>query len=109
MVCGRKRGCSSMKAVKPTHRAHVFFGGRVQGVGFRYTAEAIAQKLGLTGWVKNLPDGRVEIVCEGSKEKIAELLSGIRDGTLARYIQKTDCVWEDPTNEYEDFRVEFHY
>ena len=97
-----------MKAVKPTHRVHVFYGGRVQGVGFRYTAEAIAHRLGLTGWVKNLPDGRVEIVCEGPKEKIDTLLSEVQQG-LARHIQKTDCVWEAPTNEYEDFRVEFHY
>ena len=98
-----------MKAVKPTHRVHVFYGGRVQGVGFRYTAEAMAQRLGLTGWVKNLPDGRVEIVCEGPKEKIEAFFSEIHQGMLGRHIQKTDCVWEDPTNEYEDFRVEFHY
>ena len=98
-----------MKATKPTHRAHLYYGGRVQGVGFRYTAEAIAHRLGLTGWVKNLPDGRVEIVCEGSKEKIDSLLSEIQQSQLGRHIQKTDCVWEEPTNEYDDFRVEFHF
>ena len=98
-----------MKAIRSTHRAHLFYGGRVQGVGFRYTAEAVAHGLGLTGWVKNLPDGRVEVVCEGSKEKIDAFISEIQQGVLGRHIQKTDCVWEDPTNEYDDFRVEFHY
>ena len=53
-----------------THRAHVFYSGRVQGVGFRYTAQALALDLGLVGWVKNLPDNRVELVCEGTKEII---------------------------------------
>ena len=92
-----------------TCRTHVFYGGRVQGVGFRYTAESIAHRLGLTGWVKNLPDGRVELVCEGPKEKIETLFTEIQEGSLGRYIKKVDCVWEDPTNEYQDFRVEFHY
>ena len=95
---------------KATHRAHVFYSGRVQGVGFRYTAEAAAHQInGITGWVKNLPDGRVEMVCEGTKEKIEALLSDIQNGSLGRHIKKTDCSWEKPTHQFEDFRVEFHY
>ena len=98
-----------MKTAKATHRAHVFYGGRVQGVGFRYTAENIAHRLGLTGWVKNLVDGRVELVCEGPKNKIETLLSELQEGSLGRYIKQADCVWEEPTRDYEDFRVEFCY
>ena len=96
-------------AAKATHRAHVYYTGRVQGVGFRYTAEGVAHRIGLMGWVKNLPDGRVEIICEGSKENIDLLLAELQQGPLGRHIQKVDCVWEAPTNEYDDFTVEFHY
>ena len=91
------------------HRAHVFYGGRVQGVGFRYTSEALAHKAGVTGFVKNRHDGRVELVCEGSKEKIDGLLLAIRESGMGRYIQKTDCAWEKPTNEFTDFTVEFQF
>ena len=98
-----------MKAAKPTHRAHVFYSGRVQGVGFRYETESMAQRLGLKGWVKNLTDGRVELVCEGAKAKIESLLSEVRESSLGRHIKNVDCVWEKPTQTYEDFRVEFCY
>jgi len=97
------------KVTQATHRAHVFYGGRVQGIGFRYTSEALAHKAGILGFVKNLPDGRVELVCEGAKEKIEALLTEIKDSDLGRYIQKMDCCWEEPTQEFTDFSVEFHY
>ena len=90
-------------------RAHVFYTGRVQGVGFRYTAESIAHRIGLTGWVKNLPDGRVELLCEGPKQKIEALFFEIQTGSLGQYIQKIDCCWEAPTHKFKDFRVEFYY
>ena len=98
-----------MKETKSTHRVHVFYSGRVQGVGFRYEAESVAHRLGLKGWVKNLQDGRVELLCEGSREQIEQILSEIQEGTLGRHIKKVDCVWEAPTNEYKDFSVEFCY
>ena len=89
------------------HRAHVFYSGRVQGVGFRFTAERLALELGLVGWVKNLPDGRVEIVCEGPKNKIDLFLEKIRGGFLGRHIEKSACEWGRPTHEFKDFSVEF--
>ena len=98
-----------MKAVKATHRVHVFYSGRVQGVGFRHEAESIAHRLGLVGWVKNLQDGRVEMVCEGEKAKIEALLTELQDGSLGRHIKKSDCCWEKPSGEYHDFCVEFCY
>ena len=97
------------KKVCATARAHVFYSGRVQGVGFRYTAEKLAMELDLTGWVKNLPDGRVEMVCEGPREKIELLLNHIRQCQLGSHIRRTDCLWESCKNEFDDFRVEFHY
>ena len=95
------------KVTADTGRVHVFYVGRVQGVGFRYTAEKLALDLKLTGWVKNLPDGRVELVCEGPKKKIEELLSAIKNSALTRYIQAIECAWEESKNEFKDFTVEF--
>jgi acylphosphatase len=79
----------------------------VQGVGFRYTAERVAQELGLVGWVKNLPDDRVELVCEGPKAKIEELLRRITEA-MGPYIRKCTTSWEKPEHTFTDFSVEFH-
>ena len=97
------------KTASCTHRAHLFYLGRVQGIGFRYTAEGVAHRAGVVGFVKNLSDGRVEVVCEGSKEKIDSMLEEIMKGPLGRHIQKVDCFWEEPTGAFTDFTVEFHY
>jgi acylphosphatase len=80
----------------------------VQGVGFRHTAEQKALAASLTGWVKNLPDGRVELLCEGSKPVIEALLTEIKTCRLGPYIKKADVRWEPPTGEFTDFIVEFH-
>ena len=90
-----------------TCRAHIFYSGRVQGIGFRYTAEKLAADLGLVGWVKNLPDGRVEILCEGPKDRIELLLQDIQQSALGPYIKKTQCDWEKPTHEFKEFCIEF--
>lgn len=60
-------------------RKHIFFSGRVQGVGFRYTAAYLARSLDLTGWVRNLWDGRVEMEVQGRPEAIESLLSELRN------------------------------
>ena len=96
------------KALKASHRAHVFYSGRVQGVGFRYTVERIALDLRLVGWVKNLPDGRVELVCEGGKEDLSSLLTQIQGSFPAEFLKKVACRWEPPTGLFYDFSVEFH-
>ena len=97
------------KKAAPTHRVHVFYKGRVQGVGFRYTAEKIALEIGVTGWVKNLPDSRVELVAEGAKGELETLLEKILQSQVGCYVQKTDCSWGKPTQEFHDFTVEFHF
>ncbi len=98
---------SRKKRLASTHRAHIFYSGRVQGIGFRYTAEKLAADLGLVGWVKNLPDGRVEILCEGPKDRIELLLRDIQQSELAAYIKKTQCDWGKPTHEFKEFCIEF--
>jgi len=86
---------------------HVFYSGHVQGVGFRYAAQDIAESLGLKGWVKNLADGRVEIITEGKEADIKEFLDQILKGQLNRYIKNTELSWEKPTGEFKDFDIRF--
>ncbi len=84
-------------------RLHVFFSGRVQGVGFRYTASAIAARhANLTGWVKNLADGRVELVAEGDQQDLAAFLSEIRATLKPR---ATHEEWQDATGEFTRFEI----
>jgi acylphosphatase len=87
-------------------RVHIYYSGRVQGVGFRFTAERVAQQLGLTGWVRNLPDGRVEIVCEGKEEELYLFLNKIKR-VMGGYIAKEDIDWMEATNEFEGFSIQF--
>jgi acylphosphatase len=96
------------KQLKPTHRVHVFYSGRVQGVGFRYTVERLALELGLLGFVKNLSNGRVELVCEGQQETIERLLQLIQESRLGTHITRADSSWEKPTQAFRDFTVEFY-
>jgi acylphosphatase len=90
-------------------RAHVFYSGRVQGIGFRYTAQNIAENLGIYGWVKNLEDGRVEIVAESEEKNLKEFLDQISKGPLGRYIKDADVAWENPSKEFNDFGIKFDY
>lgn len=73
-------------------RKHIFFSGRVQGVGFRYSAVCLASPLDLTGWVKNLWDGRVEMEVQGEEAAIWEFLSSLRS---QRYIYIEDMDVRD--------------
>ncbi len=73
-------------------RRHIFFYGRVQGVGFRWHAVSKARLLGLTGWVRNLSDGSVEMEVQGTQTRIGELLGYLYD---QRYIRIEDIKSED--------------
>lgn len=88
-------------------RMHVYYSGRVQGVGFRFTAEMLARELGLVGWVKNIADGRVEVVCEGEEAKLNEFLKRIRNSALKDYISNVNVDWSDATNEFTIFDIRF--
>jgi len=88
-------------------RIHLFYSGSVQGVGFRYTAQGLANEIGIVGWMKNLCDGRVEVVCEGKKEDIKDFLDKIQKGPLGYYIKNVDVTWEEPTNEFSGFEIRF--
>lgn len=87
-------------------RAHVIFSGSVQGVGFRYTAQGFASNLRVTGWVKNLPDGRVEMVAEGTREQIDNLLYKL-DKHFAVRIKNTDVDWMEARKSFSGFDITY--
>lgn len=86
-------------------QAHVYYSGHVQGVGFRYTTVDIARGFAVTGWVRNLTDGRVEVVAEGEEAAVAEFLAAVRNGPLQRYIADATVTWQDATQQYHDFHT----
>lgn len=87
-----------------TTQAHIFYSGMVQGVGFRYTIEQFASALNLTGWVKNLPDGRVEIVVEGNSEDIEKLTNQV-DGRFAGYIKEKKVSFSSVQGKFKNFQI----
>ncbi len=74
-------------------RVTVFYTGRVQGVGFRATVRQIACGYDVTGTVRNLPDGRVELIAEGAKAELKAFLQGIAESELSGFITKADVRW----------------
>ncbi|MDD5669223.1 MAG: acylphosphatase [Candidatus Omnitrophica bacterium] len=85
---------------------HVYFSGKVQGVGFRYTAEEIARSLGICGWVSNMRDGRVEIVGEAEKSVLLDFIEQLKS-RFSLYIRDTEIEWLPAQGEYKDFDVRF--
>jgi acylphosphatase len=88
-------------------RAHVFIRGRVQGVFFRSETRYEARKLGVTGWVRNLEDDRVEAVFEGEEENIKKLVEFCRRGPPGAKVTGTDVIWESYSGEFRDFQIRY--
>ena len=86
-------------------RVQVFYSGRVQGVGFRYTVRSITPGFEVTGTVRNLPDGRVELIVEGERSELAAFRQAIRESGLGRLIQREDEHWSAPTDEFHGFDI----
>ncbi len=87
-------------------QVHVYYIGRVHGVGFRFTAESIANDLGVDGWVKNLSDGRVEVAAEGDESVLEDFLERI-SSAFSRYIRDVKIDWFQATGEFKGFSVKF--
>ena len=87
-------------------RTHVHYSGDVQGVGFRYAAARLAGARPVAGFVRNLPDGRVELVVEGEAADVEGLLESIR-GRMGRHIRRESVADEPATGEFDAFEVAF--
>ena len=85
-------------------RREVLYSGRVQGVGFRYTARQAAQGFAVTGFVKNLDDGRVQLVVEGETAEVDRLLAEIQE-RLSGYIRLTQVAKAPATGEFRTFEI----
>jgi acylphosphatase len=77
-------------------RAHVFISGRVQGVGYRFSTIEQADNLGVTGWVRNLPDGRVEAVFEGNQAAVEEMIRWCHRGPRSAVVKDVAVEYEEP-------------
>ncbi|MDP2913595.1 MAG: acylphosphatase [Candidatus Omnitrophota bacterium] len=87
-------------------RLHLYYSGSVQGVGFRYTAERAATSLGINGWVRNLPDGRVEVMCEGREPDLKNFTEELK-GVFKEYIRDVELRWSDASGEFDGFDIQF--
>ena len=86
-------------------RLHIFYAGRVQGVGFRYTVKMTAMGFEVTGTVRNLPDGRVELVAEGPREELEAFRHAIQDSEVGRFIHQEEAGWDEATGKYRGFEI----
>ena len=89
-------------------RAHVFYSGRVQGVGFRMTAEDTARSLGVVGWVKNLRGGKVELVAEADEEALERFLDQIRNGSMKNFINQVEVSWSSASDTFNEFEIRYY-
>lgn len=86
-------------------RVQILVSGQVQGVLFRQKTKSQAQNLGISGWVKNTDDDRVEIVAEGEKQKLDQLISWCRKGPLFANVSDVSVEWQESTGEFSTFEV----
>ncbi len=86
-------------------RLNIFYSGRVQGVGFRYTVKTVAAGFEIAGHVRNLPDGRVELVAEGASEELETFRAAIRAAGLAGFIRDEQLNWADAQNKFCGFEI----
>ena len=89
-----------------TVRVRAVLSGRVQGVGFRFFAEVWAERLGVGGYARNLPDGRLEVVAEGPEPAVRDFLDAIRRGPRSAVVAGVDLHWEEPQGD-RHFRIRY--
>jgi acylphosphatase len=88
-------------------RAHVFVSGKVQGVYFRATTREKARERGVTGWVRNLDDGRVEAVFEGERGDVESMVEFCHEGSSAARVKDVEVEWEDATGGFGGFEIRY--
>ena len=87
--------------------AHIIVSGMVQGVGFRYFVQHHARQLGLTGWVRNLPDGDVEIVAEGNRDFVEDFIVHVRRGPHSAVVSNAEVKWKEPGGQFKSFDITY--
>ena len=88
-------------------RVHLLIDGRVQGVCFRYYCQDEAKRLGIWGWVKNFPDGRVEVTAEGNQQAILAFVKWCHQGPPSAYVAECAETYAEPTGEFDSFEIRF--
>jgi len=86
-------------------RLQIFYSGRVQGVGFRYTVKTLASGFEVTGTVRNLSDGRVEMVAEGTREELEAFRRAIQDSEVGPFIRNEQAAWNEATGDFRGFEI----
>ena len=86
-------------------RMRVFYSGKVQGVGFRYNAKSVATGFEVTGTVRNLMDGRVELIAEGLREELEAFRGAIPESGVAGFIKDEKVSWSDALNDLRGFEI----
>lgn len=87
-------------------RAHVYYSGRVQGVGFRFTAVDVARPYKIRGFVRNIAGGRVELVAEGEEGEVRLYLAEL-SRTMGKYVRDENVTWRESSDDFEDFSVRY--
>jgi acylphosphatase len=87
-------------------RSQIIYSGRVQGVGFRYTVRQLAHGFDVVGFVRNLDDGRVEMIIEGEGEELGRFIQHVAESDLAPYIRQTSVTSQPPTGEFRSFSIQ---
>lgn len=93
--------------MKERARIHLYISGIVQGVFFRSHTRNVARSLDITGWVRNLPDGRVEVVAEGSEGKVLQFVEWCHKGPDIASVKHVEVHWEDATGEFSHFEIRY--
>jgi len=88
-------------------RIQIIISGRVQGVWFRHNTNIAGNKLGLKGFVRNLPDGNVEVIAEGNEEKIQQMINFCKTGPEGSYVEDVKIKYEKPKSEFKTFSIRY--
>lgn len=88
-------------------RAEIVVTGIVQGVYFRANTQRVASRLGLTGWVRNRVDGGVEVIAEGKKGAVEELVSWCRQGPPGAEVERVEVNWSEYTGQFKQFSIRY--
>ena len=107
LFCSRNRAyvaeCWEIRVNR--RRMQVVYSGSVQGVGFRFTVKWLARGFEVTGTVRNLADGRVEMVAEGTRDELEAFRQGIRDTGMEHFIRDEAVSWSESRNEFRGFEI----